>query len=150
MHRTITKQGLEIIKRLEGFKSEQYICSGGFLTIGYGHKILPSDKFYSINKEKAEELLKNDLLKFERAVIKNINTSLDNNQFDALVSFTYNVGAAALQRSVLRQKINYGLYEEGAKEFVKWIYAGGKKISGLVYRRKIESQLFLSKLALAM
>lgn len=58
--------------------------------------------------------------------------------------FTFNVGTAALQRSVLRQKINYGHYDEGAKEFLKWIYAGGRKIMGLVRRRKLESDLFSS------
>lgn len=62
------------------------------------------------------------------------------------MSFAFNVGGAALQRSSLRQKINYGLYKEAAKEFTKWVYAGGKKITGLIRRRKIEQQLFMSDL----
>jgi lysozyme len=61
-----------------------------------------------------------------------------------LTTVGVNVGAAALQRSVLRQKINYGYYDEGAKEFLKWIYAGGRKIMGLVRRRRLERDLFCS------
>jgi len=84
------------------------------------------------------------LRKIERSVLKYIDVEINDDQFAALVSFTFNVGTAALQRSVLRQKINYGHYEEGAKEFLKWIYAGGRKIIGLMRRRKLESDLFSS------
>ena len=61
-------------------------------------------------------------------MLKYINVGINDDQFAALVSFTFNVGAAALQRSTLRQKINYGYYEDGAKEFLKWVYAGGGKL----------------------
>lgn len=142
MHRFTNQKGIELIKTLEGFRAEPYFCSGGYLTIGYGHKLLPSDRFNCITKEKAQKILEKDLLRTERAVLKQINAELSDDQFSALVSFTFNVGAAALQRSSLRQKINYGLYKEASKEFLKWIYAGGKKITGLVRRRKLESQLF--------
>ena len=143
MHRKISNKGIELIKYFEGFRNEPYICSGGYLTIGYGHKLLPSDRFSSITVEGAENLLRKDLIRFERAVIKYITVPLNDDQFAALTSFTYNLGAAALQRSVLRQKINYGEFDDVPREFKKWVYAGGKRVAGLVKRRKIESQLFM-------
>ncbi len=146
MHRFTNDKGIELIKQLEGFKSEPYVCSGGYLTIGYGHKLLPSDRFNKITEERADIILRKDLLRAERSVLKCIDNPLSDDQFSALVSFAFNVGGAALQRSSLRQKINYGLYKEAAKEFSKWVYAGGKKITGLVRRRKIEQQLFMSDL----
>ena len=127
---------------MEGFRSEPYVCAGGYLTIGYGHKLLPSDSYKIISPEKAQQILENDLRRIERLVLKYINVGINDDQFAALVSFTFNVGAAALQRSTLRQKINYGYYEDGAKEFLKWVYAGGRKIMGLVRRRRLESELF--------
>ena len=144
MHRITSNKGIELIKQFEGFKAEPYMCAGGYLTIGYGHKLLPSDRCNILTEEKAEILLKKDLVRFERAVIKYITEPLGEDQFDALISFTYNLGAAALQRSTLRQKINYGEFEDAAKEFNRWVYAGGRRLAGLVRRRKIESQLFLS------
>jgi lysozyme len=144
MHRFTNEQGIELIKQFEGFKDEPYICSGGYLTIGYGHRLLPSDRYNKITLEKAEIILKKDLLKAERCVLKYIENPLSDEQFAALVSFTFNLGGAALQRSSLRQKINYGLYKEATKEFTKWVYAGGKKIQGLVRRRKAEQLLFSS------
>ena len=142
MHRFTNNKGIELIKSFEGFKAEPYVCSGGYLTIGYGHRLLPSDSYKIISKEKALQILENDLLKTERSVLIYIDVEINDDQFAALVSFTFNVGAAALQRSILRQKINYGHYDDGAKEFLKWVYAGGRKITGLVRRRKLESDLF--------
>jgi lysozyme len=144
MHRFISKKGIELIKSFEGFKPEPYICAGGYLTIGYGHKLLPSDPYKIITQEKAIQILENDLHKVERSVLKYINAEINDDQFAALVSFAFNTGSAALQRSVLRQKINYGHYDDAAKEFLRWTYAGGKKIMGLVRRRKLESELFSS------
>ena len=113
------------------------------MTVGYGHKLLPSDRIgQEISMEKAEQLLRHDLIRSERAVLKYIEVALRDFQFAALVSFTFNVGAAALQRSGLRQKLNYGLYSDAAKEFLRWDYAGGKKVKGLTTRRKIESMRF--------
>ncbi len=144
MHRFTNKKGIELIKLFEGFKSEPYVCAGGYLTIGYGHKLLPSDPYKIITQEKAAQILENDLRRMERSVLKYIDVEINDDQFAALVSFTFNVGSAALQRSVLRQKINYGHYDDGAKEFLKWVYAGGRKIMGLVRRRNLESNLFNS------
>lgn len=77
-------------------------------------------------------------------MLRNIKVELKQNQFDALVSFTFNVGPAALQRSTLRQKVNRNEHEEGKEEFLRWIYAGGKVIPGLVKRRRVEAEMFLS------
>lgn len=144
MHRFTHEKGIELIKKFEGFSEAPYVCSGGYLTIGYGHKLLPSDRFNKVSLEKAEKLLKKDLLSAERIVLRYISAELNDDQFAALVSFTFNLGPAALQRSTLRQKINYGLYYEATKEFKKWVYAGGRKVIGLVRRRKVESKLFAS------
>lgn len=144
MHRFTNIKGIELIKQFEGFKPEPYVCSGGYLTIGYGHKLLPSDNYKTINIEKAGVILENDLRRVERAVIKYIDSNINDDQFAALVSFTFNLGPAALQRSTLRQKINYGLYDEIEQEFLKWVYAGGRKLVGLVKRRRVESDLFNS------
>tara|TARA_B110000503_G_scaffold143206_1_gene243222 strand:- start:3653 stop:4108 length:456 start_codon:yes stop_codon:yes gene_type:complete len=146
MHRFTNIKGIELIKKFEGFKNEPYICSGGYLTIGYGHKLLPSDYYKYVTEEKANLILQKDLLRTERSVLKYINVSLSDDHFAALVSFTFNLGGAALQRSTLRQKLNYGLYKEASKEFMKWVYADGKKISGLVKRRRTEQELFKSSL----
>ena len=146
MHRYTSKQGINLIKQFEGFRPKPYVCIGGFQTIGYGHKLLPHEKYPYIDETEAELILTADLNKAERAVLKYINVLLSDNQFTALVSFTYNVGIAALQRSTLRQKLNYGDYLTAGEEFLKWIYASGRQISGLVIRRKIESALFLHKI----
>jgi lysozyme len=144
MHRFTTKIGIDLIKSFEGFVSTKYLCAGNRWTIGYGHKLSEYDKYEEISKDMAEEILSKDLFIAERAVIKYINTPLLDRQFDALVSFTFNVGEAALQRSTLRQKVNYQLYEEAAQEFLKWVHVGTKKLHGLVLRRRAESKLFES------
>ncbi|MDP4832830.1 MAG: lysozyme [Rickettsiaceae bacterium] len=146
MHRFTNTKGIELIKQFEGFKNEPYVCSGGYLTIGYGHKLLPSDQYNYVTEERANIILQKDLLRAERAVLKYINAPLSDDHFAALVSFTFNLGSAALQRSTLRQKLNYELYKEASKEFMKWVYAGGKKLPGLVKRRKTEQELFRSSL----
>lgn len=145
MYRSTSKKGIDFIKKFEGFKGDKYLCSGGHLTIGYGHKFLISDVYSTISVEEAEVILKQDLAKFEFAVIKYIDVKLTNNQFDSLVSFTFNLGAGALQRSTLRHKVNYGDYLGASKEFLKWTYSSGKRLNGLKQRRIAESRLFLDE-----
>lgn len=141
--RAINDDGLELVKHFEGFSPKIYICPAGFKTIGYGHKILTHESFDLITNSDAENLLRSDLLQAEKTVAKYITTELSDNQFSSLVSFTFNLGAAALQRSSLRQKLNYGLYQESANEFLKWVYCAGRKTLGLVRRRIEEQKLFL-------
>ena len=144
MHRFTNAKGIELIKYYEGFKRKAYICAGGHPTIGYGHKILKGEKFSTISLMDAQEILAKDLIRTERLVLRYIDIALHDNQFAALVSFTFNLGGAALQRSVLRQKVNYGLYKEAGREFLRWVYAGGKRLPGLAVRRRSERDLFLS------
>ena len=145
---SISKIGINLIKNFESLSLEPYVCIGGYLTIGYGHKIQNPRIFYpkKISLEQAHELLVYDVAIAERAVRNNIKIALLQNQFDALTSFTFNVGSGALQRSTLRQKINQELFNEIEEEFLKWTYCKGKKIKGILIRRKIESELFLNKL----
>ena len=146
MHRIINQIGINLIKQFEGFRSAVYICSGGHPTIGFGHKLLPHEKYLTISISYAEKLLVKDLIKAEKSVMNCITSHLTDNQFAALVSFTFNVGGAALQRSSLRQKINYGNFIECNDEFPKWIYAGGRRIPGLIKRRNAERDLFFDGL----
>lgn len=143
-HRYTNSRGIELIKFFEGFQSNPYICSGGHPTIGFGHKILTKESYKEISKTEAEKLLKQDLFIAEKSVLRHITTILNDNQFSALVSFTFNLGGAALQRSTLRQKINYGLYDEAELEFLRWVYARGRILPGLIKRRKAEYNLFNS------
>lgn len=138
----ISTQVIELIKHFEGFRSKVYLCPTGYKTIGYGHVLLEKDKFQEVNSIEAEELLIQDLNKAAISVINNISIMLTQGQFDALVSFTFNLGGAALQRSVLRQKINRQEHQEVAKEFMRWVYAGGVILAGLVKRRALEVEMY--------
>lgn len=131
-----------LITRFEGVRLRRYVCSAGYATIGYGHKILEHESFDEISTSVAQDLLATDINFAARAVERNIYLGLNQNQFDALVSFTYNVGGAALQRSVLRQKINYGELDQVAHEMLRWTYAKTRRLNGLVLRRKAEISLF--------
>lgn len=143
--RKISKTGLDLIKRFEGFSPTVYICSAGYPTIGYGHVVKPQEQEQfvgGITPEQAEILLRQDVQTAERAVLRLITVPLTDGQFDALVSFTFNLGAGALQRSTLRRKVNRGDHANVPAEFRKWVWAGGRKLEGLVKRRKAESDLY--------
>ena len=145
--RCITKNGLELIKYFEKFSPKIYLCPAGLATIGYGHVIRKHElnKFRNgIDEITASEILVQDVKVAELAVIKMIKVPLTNGQFDALVSFVFNLGSGAFQRSTLRAKVNREEHDEAAEEFLRWVYAGGKKLKGLVLRRKAESILYKS------
>ncbi|MGQ9570191.1 MAG: lysozyme [bacterium] len=139
---TVSERGINLIKAFEGFRPTPYHCIAGYSTIGIGHRILPHESFVSISEEEAEDILRKDLSKTERAVSRLIRVPLTQNQFDALCSFTFNLGAGALQRSTLRMKVNREEHDEVFDEFMKWIYAGGRKIRGLIRRRFAEACLY--------
>lgn len=140
--RHITTQGLELIKKYEGFKAIPYRCPAGLLTVGYGHLIKANEHFDRLTTSEAELLLKGDVQTAERAVLRLIHTPLSDGQFDALVSFTFNLGAGALQRSTLRRKVNRQEHEEVPKELMRWVWAGGRKLNGLALRRAAEGKLY--------
>lgn len=139
-----SQKGIDLIKKFEGCVLKAYKCPAGVYTIGYGHtnNVRPDDV---ITQQDAEDLLKLDLAKFEAAVNSAVKVSLTQEQFDALVSFTYNLGAGNLQSSTLLKKLNAGDYAGAAEQFGKWVYAGKTILEGLVRRRAAEKDLFLSQ-----
>jgi lysozyme len=140
----ISNNGLSLIKFFEGFKPYVYLDSALLPTIGIGHLIKKGEQFPNeITLEQAYELLKQDVKIAEASVNRQITAELEQHQFDALVSFTFNLGGGALQRSTLRQRLNRGDYTGAADEFLKWNKAGGRVIKGLVNRRSAERDVFL-------
>lgn len=148
----ISKQGVDLIKEFEGFKSKPYLCPAGVPTIGYGATYYPSSGV----KVKMDDnpITESEATKMLKKMIDNVYGSAVNrytvapttqNQFDALVSFAYNLGVGALQRSTLMRKHNEGKYNRAAKEFEKWVNAGGRRLAGLVRRRKAEQALYLNQ-----
>ncbi len=140
--RHISRQGLDLICRFEGFSPIIYMCPAGYPTIGYGHLITEANKeqfLDGVDEDEALDLLRQDVTVAERAVLRLISVPLTQGQFDALVSFTFNLGAGALQRSTLRRKVNREEHIEVSAELGKWIWAGGKKLKGLVKRRNAEA-----------
>ena len=143
--RHITKNGIDLIKSFEGFESEIYLDAAGLPTIGYGHLIRKGEhKMFEngISEAAGEALLIKDVLAAENAVLRLINVPLTDGQFDALVSFTFNLGGGALQRSTLRRKVNREEHEDVPREFLRWVWAGGRKLKGLVRRREAEAILY--------
>ncbi|MGL5713608.1 MAG: lysozyme, partial [Paraclostridium sp.] len=121
----ISQKGIDLIKQFEGCKLKAYLCPAGVWTIGFGSTSGVIEGMQITEKE-AEEMLKKDLRYFERWVSKLIEVELTQNQFDALVSFTYNLGEGALKGSTLRKKLNMGLYNAVPSEMLRWNRAGGK------------------------
>lgn len=136
------QKGIELIKKYEGYKPTSYICPAGKETIGYGHVIKPQENFRAITQQEAEEILQEDLIIAENAISRFIKAKLIQEQFDALVSFTFNLGASNLEKSTLRNKINNLDYAAAPAEFNKWCFTDGKKLAGLIVRRKEEADLF--------
>ncbi|MGL6100366.1 MAG: lysozyme [Fusobacteriaceae bacterium] len=138
----IGSAGINMIKRFEGSKLTTYVCEGGKKTIGYGHTKTAKTGM-TITQQQAEDLLISDLKFFEQKVSEMVKTKITQNQFDALVSFCYNVGSGNLQTSTLLRKLNAGDYPGAAEEFPRWNRAGGKVLNGLIKRREAEKELFL-------
>lgn len=144
--RRATLDGIKFISKFEGFSPTIYICPAGWKTIGYGHALKKGEEELfkePITPETALEILRKDVEEAERAVSRLIVSPLHDYQFDALVSFTFNLGSGALQRSTLRSMLNRGEYVDAANEFPKWSYAGGRWLKGLYRRRVAEQQMFL-------
>jgi lysozyme len=142
--RHITEVGLRLIEAFEAFMPTPYLCPAGYWTIGYGHLLVGDRASWptSISQEEAEALLEADVRKAEGAVLRLIRVPLSNEQFDALVSFTFNLGGGALQRSRLRSMVNREDHTEVPEEFLRWVRAGGKVLRGLVRRRAAEGRLY--------
>jgi lysozyme len=145
-----SEKGINLIKKYEGFSAKPYLCPAKIPTIGYGATFYPNGKKVTmsdkqITEVEATELLKNMLTRFEQYVDSFCIDTLTQNQFDALVSFCYNVGPTNLKNSTLLKKVNNNPNDETINdEFMKWTRGGGKVLKGLVTRRKSESELYFT------
>ena len=140
-----SKNGLELIKRYEGFRSQKYLCAAGRLTIGYGHRLNPGENYDTVTKVQAEELLIQDIKIAEATVNRNVKIILSQNQFDALVSLVFNWGSGNFLRSTLLQNLNAKDYTTFIANFKTIVNVKGKILSGLVRRREEEIKLFLQE-----
>lgn len=136
-------RGIEMIKRAEGVRLKRYKDAAGLWTIGIGHLIKPGENLTSITEAQAEDLLRRDLADAEKAVAA-LGVKLRQPEYDALVSFVFNLGGGALAKSTLARKVKARDMLGAAQEFVKWINAGGKPLKGLLRRRLAEATLFLA------
>ena len=137
----ISQEGINLIKKFEGCKLEAYKCAANVWTIGYGSTkgVKEGD---SITQEEAENLLMKDLEVFEDAVNKAVQRSIVHCQVDALVSWTFNLGAGNLNSSTMLKKLNNQEYDEVASQMKRWNKANGKVLEGLVRRREAEAKMF--------
>lgn len=139
----ISKKGVELIKSFEGFAPLEYTCVAGKRTIGYGHVLGPEEKYVcGVCEREAEQLLKQDLDIAEKAVEKLVEVPLSDCQKDALVSFVFNVGIRAFQKSTLLKELNAGRYDRVPRQLQRWIYVNGRPCGGLIRRRQAEAALF--------
>jgi len=136
----------DLIKEAEGLELKAYLCPANVWTIGYGHTGDDVWPGLVITLAEAEALLTKDLKRFEGYIDKYVKVPLTQNQFDALVSFVYNIGAQAFIESTLLKKLNAGDYEGAAAQFPRWNKAKGKVLAGLVKRREKELKLFKGEL----
>ena len=144
------QKGIDLIKQFEGFSAKPYLCPAKICTIAYGATFYPDGKKVTMNdklltESEGVDLLKNMLKSFEQYVDSYCIDTINQNQFDALVSFCYNVGPANLKSSTLLKKVNINPNDPTIKdEFLKWNKASGKVLKGLTTRRQAESNLYFS------
>jgi len=141
---------LTLIKKYEGLKLKSYLCPAGVATIGYGNTRYkdgtPVTLGESITQDQADELLNSILEDFIESVNYLVKAPINQNQFDALVSFVYNVGSGNFQKSTLLKKINVNPNDPTIKdEFMRWVKSKGKVLDGLVKRRTSEAELYYKK-----
>jgi lysozyme len=141
----ISNTGISLIKKFEGCRLTAYKCPAGVWTIGYGHTGQEVKRGLKITQETAERYLQNDLIVHANNVSKLVKKNLTQNQFDALVSFEYNVGYSAFKNSTMLKHLNNGNYISAAEQFDRWVHAGGVRLEGLVKRRSAEKNLFLKQ-----
>ncbi len=142
--RRVCGEAIDLIKRFEGFRPSVYLCPAGLPTVGYGHVVRRGEVFDTLTEDNGEELLRRDLAIAKRAVLRLTRVPLEDGQYGALVSFTFNVGSGNYQSSTLRMKLNRGDYLGAAGEFWKWRRARGRALPGLVKRRAAEKALFMA------
>lgn len=143
---SVSERCVGLIKHFEGLALKAYRDLGGREAVGYGHHSKPGEDFsLGISESEAHRLLMRDLTAVQKHIRDLVRVPLTQGQYDALVSFTFNLGRGNLARSTLLEKLNAGDYSGAAREFDKWVYGGhGEKkvLPGLVRRRKAERELF--------
>lgn len=145
------QNGIELIKSFEGFRSNPYLDVVGVPTIGYGFTYYPNGHLVRMNdkpitEKEAETILKEIVKVYEKGVNLTIKASLTQNQFDALVSFSFNLGNGALSSSTLAKRINVNPNDPDIRnQFMRWVKAGNRELPGLVRRRKAEADLYFTK-----
>ncbi|MGD0731423.1 MAG: lysozyme [Terracidiphilus sp.] len=141
----LSAAGLELLKKSEGFRNHAYRDVAGFLSIGYGHKVLASESFPNgIDEPEGAALLAGDVRTAVRAVQKLVRVALTQGQFDALVDFCFNLGQGRLAASALLQDLNRGRYNAAAEQMLRWDHAGAEENAGLKARREAEFHLWHS------
>lgn len=146
----VDQKGIDLITSFEGFRGRSYLCPANVPTVGFGTTRYPNGSKVSlsdreITKEEAISFLQYDVKNFELAVDAMAVDTLTQNQFNALVSFAYNLGSNALKGSTLLRKVNLNIWDSSIRnEFMKWTHAGGEVLEGLVKRRKAESELYFT------
>jgi len=156
----VSPKAIEMVKHHEGVRFKPYRCPARLYTVGVGHVMYPEQGKLKIEdrdgfplrpednrvwtKDEVDAILKADLARFEKGVATYCTVPLTQGMFDALVSFSFNVGLGTLQRSTLRSKLNRGDKLGAAEEFLKYCLAGGKILKGLQNRRIDERAMFLS------
>ncbi len=141
----ISDAGLALIQQFEGFEPDWYLDPVGVRTIAYGWTgPLPDDLTPPLTEAQGRRLLRDTVGAYEAAVRRHVDVPLAQAAFDALVSFTYNLGATNLATSTLLARLNEGRWDEAAAEFDRWVLAKGQRLEGLVRRRAAERALFES------
>ena len=144
---SISPSGIDLIRNFESLRLNAYDDGVGVWTIGYGTTKYPNGirvkKGDTCTLEQAKSYMQHDLKKFEQTVNSAVNVPINQNQFDALVSLAYNIGRTAFEESTLVKRLNEKNYKAAADQFGLWVNARGKRLQGLVNRRKIEMELFL-------
>ena len=146
----VSDECVKMIMHHEGVRLKPYRCPANLWTVGVGHligdgKSLPQEWDRQFTMEEVNDILKKDLRRFERGVLRLCPMGLTQHRFDALVSFSFNVGLGSLQRSTVRRRHNRGDYEGAAKTFMMWTKGGGRVLRGLVIRRQDEVNLYRKK-----
>ena len=140
----ISEEGKALIKKFEGCELESYHCSADVITIGYGHTKGVSEGD-TCTQEEADQMLADDLEEFEGYVEKYVDVALSQNQRDAVIAWTFNLGPANLKSSTMLKELNSGNYAKVPSEMRRWNKAGGETLEGLIRRREAESLLFEGK-----
>ena len=142
MTKTYSEAGLALTKNFEGLNLAAYVDQRGVWTIGYGHTGPNVHAGLQITEEEAEVFLESDITGAVAGVNRLVTSPLTQNQFDALVDFTFNLGCASLMHSTLLRRVNAGEFAEAAREFLLWDHVRGRVFPGLLRRRQAEMEMF--------